>query len=111
VLKILACLLDNANKFTTRGAVELTVRTAAAGEAVEWQVRDTGIGIRKQDQAAVFDEFRQVDGTSTRLYGGTGLGLTLARRLAVLLGGELLLDSEPGVGSTFTLRLPRRPPA
>jgi signal transduction histidine kinase len=110
VTKILNNLLDNAFKFTAEGEVELIVR-ASADDWVEWQVRDTGIGIRAEDHGAAFDEFRQVDGTSTRLYGGTGLGLALCRRLAQLLGGGITLESDVGVGSAFTLRLPRRPPA
>jgi signal transduction histidine kinase len=109
VVKVLSCLLDNAFKFTSEGEVELSVRSADEASAVEWQVRDTGIGIAAADHAAIFDEFRQVDGTSTRLYGGTGLGLSLCRRIARLLGGTITVESEPGVGSTFTLRLPRRP--
>jgi signal transduction histidine kinase len=108
VARILANLLDNAFKFTAAGEVELIVRRAAE-DHVEWQVRDTGIGMRAEDQAAAFDEFRQVDGTSTRLYGGTGLGLALSRRLAELLGGTITVESEPGVGSAFTLRLPVAP--
>ncbi len=75
---------------------------------VEWEVQDTGIGMRPEDQRWVFDELRQVDGTSTRLYGGTGLGLALSLGLAQLLGGEIAVDSREGDGSTFTLRLPAR---
>jgi signal transduction histidine kinase len=104
VVKILENLLSNAFKFTREGEVTLQVRRA--GERVEWEVRDTGIGIRPDDVDAVFDEFRQVDGSSTRLYGGTGLGLALSRRLARLLGGDVAVTSEPGIGSTFILRLP-----
>ncbi|MGH7504110.1 MAG: ATP-binding protein, partial [Longimicrobiales bacterium] len=74
---------------------------------IEWVISDTGIGIDERDLDAIFDEFRQVDGSSTRLYGGTGLGLALSRRIARLLGGEIRVDSSPAAGSTFTLRLPR----
>jgi signal transduction histidine kinase len=75
-------------------------------QRVEWSVRDTGIGIPVEQLGAIFDEFRQVDGSSTRLYGGTGLGLSLSLQMARLLGGELLVESTPDSGSTFTLRLP-----
>jgi signal transduction histidine kinase len=73
---------------------------------VEWTVKDTGIGIPHDQLEHIFDEFRQVDGSSTRLYGGTGLGLALSLGLANLLGGEISVDSQPGVGSAFVLRLP-----
>lgn len=115
ILKILENLLSNAFKYTSRGEVVLTVRrlpmiAPAEGRyaVIEWEVRDTGIGIRLEDQPWIFDELAQVDGTSTRLYGGTGLGLALSRALAHVLGGEITMDSEPGRGSTFTLRLPTR---
>lgn len=108
VVKILENLLTNAIKFTPEGEISLTVRQAGPrnDRRVEWTVRDTGIGIPAANHDAIFDEFRQVDGSSTRLYGGTGLGLALSLGLAQLLGGELTVDSEPGVGSTFVLRLP-----
>ena len=108
VVKILENLLSNAIKFTSSGEISLTVRqTGRRGDRrVEWTVKDTGIGIPAEKQESVFDEFRQVDGSSTRLYGGTGLGLALSLGLAQLLGGELRMESEPGVGSTFVLRLP-----
>lgn len=112
VAKVLENLLSNAFKFTAQGEVVVTVRRTGPPEhgapAVEWAVRDTGIGIGPEDQHAIFDEFRQVDGSSTRLYGGTGLGLALSRRLGELLGGEIRVSSEPGVGSTFTFRVPLR---
>ena len=108
VLKILENLITNAFKFTRAGEVELGVRrlVISGRPLIEWYVRDTGIGIPEENQAAIFDEFRQVDGSSTRLYGGTGLGLALSLRLAHLLGGELLVDSEMTRGSTFKLRVP-----
>jgi signal transduction histidine kinase len=108
VLKILENLLSNAFKFTQQGEVVLSVRRLGFGELerVEWIVRDSGVGIPREERPAIFDEFRQVDGSSTRLYGGTGLGLALSLQLAHQLGGEILLESEVGIGSTFTLRLP-----
>jgi signal transduction histidine kinase len=108
VVKILENLLSNAAKFTQAGEISLTIRQAGPrnDRRVEWTVRDTGIGIPDDKHDAIFDEFRQVDGSSTRLYGGTGLGLALSRGLANLLGGEISVDSEAGVGSTFILRLP-----
>jgi signal transduction histidine kinase len=112
VLKILHNLLANAFKFTSQGSIRLTVRTRqdASPPTVEWAVEDTGIGIAADDFDSIFDEFRQVDGSSTRLYGGTGLGLALSRRLAGLLGGEIVVESTPAAGSRFTLRLPRTYP-
>jgi two-component system, chemotaxis family, sensor kinase CheA len=113
VSKILENLLSNAYKFTVQGEVLVSVEcipeTDDKPEMATWSVRDTGIGIKADDQKAIFDEFRQVDGSSTRLYGGTGLGLALSLRLARLLGGDLSVMSEEGVGSTFTLHLPTRP--
>lgn len=108
VVQILENLLSNAQKFTRSGEISLTVRQTGpkSDRRVEWTVKDTGIGIAADQLEHIFDEFRQVDGSSTRLYGGTGLGLALSLALANLLGGELNVDSEPGVGSTFVLRLP-----
>jgi signal transduction histidine kinase len=104
VVKILVSLLSNAYKFTPRGEVRASV-AIANGRAL-YRVEDTGIGIPPDAQAAVFDEFRQVDGSATRRYGGSGLGLALSRRLARLLGGDIALVSVPGAGSAFTVELP-----
>ena len=109
VQKILENLLSNALKFTVEGPVHVTVSLDRGAGLVCWEVRDSGIGIRADEFEAIFDEFRQVDGSSTRLYGGTGLGLALSRRLAELLGGSIDVRSEVGKGSSFTLTLPHVP--
>jgi signal transduction histidine kinase len=106
VVKVLASLLSNAYKFTPRGQVR--ARVTADGDRVAYAVEDTGIGIPAAAHEYVFDEFRQVDGSTTRVYGGSGLGLALARGLARRLGGEITLTSVPGAGSTFTVELPLR---
>jgi signal transduction histidine kinase len=102
--KILISLLSNAYKFTERGEVRVTV--GLRGTHVAWSVRDTGIGIPAEALPVVFDEFRQADGSFTRKYGGSGLGLALARRMAQLLGGDIEVTSTVGEGSTFTVELP-----
>lgn len=104
VVKVLASLLSNAYKFTPRG--EVRARVVVDAGRVAYSIEDTGIGIPAAAQSYVFDEFRQVDGSTTRAYGGSGLGLALARGLARRLGGEISLISAPGVGSTFTVELP-----
>jgi signal transduction histidine kinase len=104
ITKIIACLLDNAFKFTAVGTVAVSLEVCD-GRAV-YRVRDTGIGIPADAHAFVFEDFRQVDGSLTRQYGGAGLGLTLARRLARLLGGDITLESVPGEGATFSVDLP-----
>lgn len=108
--QILGHLLTNALKFTERGEVSLRARAAAEGPdaVLEVSVSDTGIGIGPGDQEIIFDDFRQLDGSTTRKYGGTGLGLSLCRRLAQSLGGKITVDSEPGKGSVFSLLLPLR---
>jgi len=104
ITKILAALLDNAYKFTHKGHVR--VNTQTSGGRIVYTVEDTGIGIPLEAQRYVFDEFRQVDGSPTRRYGGSGLGLSLARRLARLLGGDIVLVSLPGIGATFRVEVP-----
>ncbi len=102
--KILVSLLDNAYKFTGDGAVTISV-AIAKGRAI-YRVTDTGIGVAPASVSLVFEDFRQADGSLTRQYGGTGMGLALCRRLAHLLGGEIELVSTPGEGSTFTVGIP-----
>ncbi|HXZ86600.1 MAG TPA: ATP-binding protein, partial [Myxococcota bacterium] len=107
--QILVNLLGNAVKFTASGFVRLTTRLdpAAGGRALLcFEVSDSGIGIPADKLDSIFDSFSQADTSTTRLYGGTGLGLTISRELARLLGGEIQLVSKPAQGATFTLYLP-----
>ncbi|MES2899794.1 MAG: response regulator [Pseudomonadota bacterium] len=103
--QILKNLLSNAIKFTDAGQVTLTIEGRAQG-VVAFAVRDSGIGIAADQQAIIFEAFRQADGSTSRRYGGTGLGLSISRDLAKLLGGSIEIASTPGKGSTFTLLLP-----
>ncbi len=103
---ILRNLVTNAVKFTTRGSIAL--RLWREEERLQLAVSDSGSGIAAADQEIIFEPFRQLDGSATRLYRGIGLGLALSRKLARILGGELSVESEPGVGSTFLLSLPLR---
>ncbi len=102
--QVLVNLLSNAIKFTPRGSVRLYARSGDG--RLELRVVDTGIGIAEKDQEVIFDEFRQVDGTSTREVGGTGLGLAITRKLVELLGGTIKVESEEGKGSTFVVDIP-----
>jgi signal transduction histidine kinase len=107
--QVLVNLCGNAVKFTAEGSVAL--RVEAAGGRVRFAVTDTGIGIAAHDLPRLFHPFTQLDKGLTRRYGGTGLGLYISQRLARLLGGRVEVASAPGAGSTFTLTLPRTPPA
>ncbi|MFZ6027777.1 MAG: response regulator [Chloroflexota bacterium] len=115
--QIVKNLLSNAFKFTEQGQVSLHIHRPAAGmdlsasgltpeTAVAVSVRDTGIGMTSEQQQVVFEAFQQADGSTSRQYGGTGLGLAITREMTQHLGGQVLLESEPGQGSTFTIYLP-----
>ena len=103
--QVLKNLLANAVKFTEHGSVMLRVEAGAQGR-IRFVVRDTGIGIPAEQLDAIFEAFRQADGSTRRRYGGTGLGLSISRDLAVRMGGDIQVRSDVGQGSTFILDLP-----
>ncbi|MBI4786819.1 MAG: response regulator [Chloroflexi bacterium] len=103
-------LLSNASKFTEQGVISLDVERTRADET-EWmifRVSDTGIGMTPEQLGKLFQEFSQADASTSRKYGGTGLGLALTRRFCRMMGGDITVESEPGKGSTFTMRLPEQ---
>lgn len=102
--QVLTNIVGNAVKFTGKGAVELKANSDS--ENIYIEVKDTGIGISKEELPHIFDEFRQAQGTSTRQHEGTGLGLAIANKLIRLLGGEIKVKSELGRGSVFTILIP-----
>jgi signal transduction histidine kinase/CheY-like chemotaxis protein len=106
VAQILRNFLSNAVKYTEQGEIRVTAKRGD-GDTVIFSVSDTGLGIAPEDRERIFEEFAQVEGPHQKRIRGTGLGLPLSRKLAELLGGGVLLESEPGVGSTFTLVVPR----
>ncbi len=108
VKQILVNLLSNAVKFTEKGEIWVTV--TQKGHMIAFAVKDSGIGIESKNFNKVFEEFQQIDNSNTRKYKGTGLGLPISRRLAIVLGGELKVESEFGHGSTFTLEIPQEFP-
>lgn len=115
--QVLTNLLSNAVKFTHHGYVKLMIRVDEAdaqGVTLQFTVRDTGIGMTTEQMARLFQEFTQADGSTTRRYGGTGLGLTISKRIVELMGGRIWVDSAPSQGSSFnfTARFPlTTPPA
>jgi PAS domain S-box-containing protein len=108
VKQIVLNLLSNALKFTPAGTVTIKASYDAQNRTIAIAVADTGVGIAVEDQAKVFEDFRQLDSSPARGYGGTGLGLSICRRLSQMLGGTIELESTSGRGSTFTLLLPSR---
>ncbi len=105
--QILVNLIGNALKFTAAGEIRLHVATGPG--VLRFEVRDTGIGISKERIGSIFSAFEQVDASTTRRFGGTGLGLTICRRLVELMGGEIGVESAAGVGSVFRFAIPFRP--
>lgn len=103
--QVLKNLLSNAIKFTERGSVTLSI-SSKDDDQIEFAVADTGIGIAPEQRDAIFDAFRQADGTISRKFGGTGLGLSISRELVRLLGGTIRVTSEEGKGSTFIVDVP-----
>jgi len=102
--QVLINLLGNAAKFTTEGEIELKIESLQSGgdnHLLRFSVRDTGIGIAKSKQVKIFEAFSQEDSSTTKKYGGTGLGLTISNKLLNMMDSQLRLESEPGVGSTF----------
>ena len=108
--QILVNLLGNAIKFTATGVVRLRVRCDSSGASVlQFDVEDTGVGLTQTQIERLFTPFMQADESTTRRFGGTGLGLTISRRLARMLGGDVVVQSEPGVGSVFTATIEAGP--
>ncbi len=105
VNQVLVNLLGNAVKFTEKGKVELSI-SITSDRMLKFVVSDTGIGISKHNQEVIFEEFRQLDGTTTRKYSGTGLGLAICKKIIDLLGGKIWVDSTEGRGSSFSFTIP-----
>jgi signal transduction histidine kinase len=102
-------LMSNANKFTDRGTINIDARQGRE-HGRDWviiSVADTGIGMTAEQMGKLFQDFSQADTSTTRKYGGTGLGLAISKRFCQMMGGDITVESEPGRGSTFTIRLPR----
>jgi two-component system, NarL family, sensor histidine kinase EvgS len=115
IRQVLLNMVGNAVKFTHKGYVEVTAdihtrkacpNTGANMQDLVFSIKDTGIGIEEKDQETIFSPFTQLSTGNSRMYEGTGLGLNIAQRLVELMGGEINLSSEPGVGSTFTVTIP-----
>ncbi|HEY2806732.1 MAG TPA: ATP-binding protein, partial [Gemmatimonadales bacterium] len=110
LMQMLLNLLSNASKFTDKGTITLSVERIGdnGAERVRFAVRDTGIGMTAEQQGRLFQAFSQAEASTASRYGGTGLGLAITRKFSELMGGDVTVESAPGVGSTFTLTLPAR---
>jgi PAS domain S-box-containing protein len=104
--QVLLNLAGNAVKFTEHGGVAVIIEPGDGDNELRFMVRDTGIGLRAEDQARVFLDFEQADGSSTRQFGGTGLGLAISKRIVERMGGSIVVDSRPGQGATFSFAIP-----
>jgi signal transduction histidine kinase len=109
--QILTNLVTNAVKFTQKGQITVRARQVLGQDLVIFEISDSGIGIPAEELRYIFDEFRQVDGSISRRYGGMGLGLALVKKLVTLLHGEISVISQVGQGSTFTVTFPLRLPS
>jgi signal transduction histidine kinase/CheY-like chemotaxis protein len=107
--QVLLNLAGNAIKFTEHGGVAVIVEPGERDNEIRFLVRDTGIGLKPEDQARVFLDFEQADGSSTRKFGGTGLGLAISKRIVERMDGRLAVDSEPGAGASFSFTVPLAP--
>ena len=102
-------LMSNANKFTEKGTITVAARQGRENgrDWITLSVADSGIGMTGEQMGRLFQEFSQASSATASKYGGTGLGLTISQRFCQMMGGDILVASEPGRGSTFTIRLPR----
>jgi signal transduction histidine kinase len=102
-------LMSNANKFTERGTISVDARQEQDNgrDFITIAIADTGVGMTPEQMSKLFQEFSQADAATTRKYGGTGLGLAISKRFCQMMGGDITVESEPGCGSTFTIRVPR----
>ena len=102
-------LMSNANKFTDRGTISVDARQGQENgrDWITLAVKDNGIGMTPDQMGKLFQEFSQASSSTASKYGGTGLGLAISKRFCQMMGGDITVESEPGRGSTFTIRVPR----